>query len=138
MATVEIMEPLLITADQVAALPPGFGSYRLAPQKRGQAAKARRGGRLGQVEQRADAKVDRRGLPCRAASPKWQGKKVMSWRACSSVENDGTPRFRNVDGNWEKELGFTDKAATMQLATKREHEADLVRKGSDGASAGSS
>ena len=47
-------------------------------------------------------------------------------------------RFRNVDGNWEKELGFTDKAATMQLATKREHEADLVRKGSDGASAGSS
>jgi integrase/recombinase XerD len=38
-------------------------------------------------------------------------------------------RFKNVDGNWEKELGFTDKSATMQLAIKREHESDLVRKG---------
>lgn len=38
-------------------------------------------------------------------------------------------RFKDVDGNWTKEAGFTDRSATMQLATKREHEADLVRKG---------
>ena len=38
-------------------------------------------------------------------------------------------RFKESDGNWQKELGFTDKTATMQLATKREHEASLVSKG---------
>jgi integrase/recombinase XerD len=38
-------------------------------------------------------------------------------------------RFRNIEGKWQKEAGFTDKTATLQLAIKREHEADLVRKG---------
>ncbi len=38
-------------------------------------------------------------------------------------------RFKNTEGNWQKEAGFTDKSETMRLATKREHEADLVRKG---------
>lgn len=38
-------------------------------------------------------------------------------------------RFKDADGHWVKEAGFTDKAATLQLAIKREHEAALVRKG---------
>ncbi|MDX1968838.1 MAG: site-specific integrase [Planctomycetaceae bacterium] len=38
-------------------------------------------------------------------------------------------RFKDADGKWAKEAGFTDKTATLQLAVRREHEADLVRKG---------
>src|SRR5436190_527640 len=38
-------------------------------------------------------------------------------------------RFKNADGLWQKEAGFTDRSETMQLAVKREHEADLVRSG---------
>ncbi len=38
-------------------------------------------------------------------------------------------RFKNPEGKWQKEAGFTDKAATLQLATKREYEADLIRRG---------
>jgi hypothetical protein len=38
-------------------------------------------------------------------------------------------RYRDAEGNERKEAGFTDKTATLQPAVKREHEADLVRKG---------
>jgi hypothetical protein len=37
-------------------------------------------------------------------------------------------RFKNANGGWTKEAGFTDKTASLQLAVKREQEAELIRK----------
>ncbi len=38
-------------------------------------------------------------------------------------------RYKDAAGAWVKEAGFTDKAATLQLAVSREREALLIRKG---------